>query len=219
MKPKRDRATAAHGPHKPRRGGSIPSPATKRSKAKHPKTAPHLEHLHVERPTDCPEGEWQSLSERQKIFVAGLGRGMSKSDAARLAGYKDGPGLWATASRMTRKVKVSTAIEDILAEQGVTFAKAARAIGEALDAKIVMVVPEKIYDTKTGKLRKFTQTVVEDLPDHNVRISAAKVYGRWTGKETLKMELPKGQSLTLNINDPELSSALKGFRHRVEHRG
>ncbi|KKN41986.1 hypothetical protein LCGC14_0717900 [marine sediment metagenome] len=56
----------------------------------------------------------ERLNPRQMKFVEGIDSGMSLADAYRKAGYKEGPGIYADASRLLRNGKVLAELDDRL---------------------------------------------------------------------------------------------------------
>jgi hypothetical protein len=130
------------------------------------------------------EGSVVELMEiRQARYVALLGQGWAKREAARESGYS--AAISQRPQRIIETAQLRAKAQSALKRQGATMDKAARVVSEAMNANVVATFEGKAIESV--------------VPDHKTRVQAAKVTADLMGLTERADRSQQGSTLTLTI--------------------
>lgn len=128
----------------------------------------------------------REAAERRAVYVQLLGQGWGKREAARKAGYKAVKARHPVTHIETSELKAEMQLA--LKRQGATYDKAARVVSEAMNATVSATFEGEV--------------TTSDVPDHKVRVQAARVTADLMGLTERSAGNQTASSITLTLAGP-----------------
>lgn len=129
------------------------------------------------------------LTVREAKLIMGVAAGKTKRQAAKDAGYTGSDEVVSvTASQVLNKPNVKEAMQDALAQAGVTIQGIARVVADGMKA-------EKVFIIGDGE-----SAMADVQPDHNIRLRAGGMAAKFLGLDDSEKQ-PGSQTIIFNQNN------------------